>query len=276
MSKLIVTGYQVEATAKAAKQLQADVVVSTSAQNPQVVSENEFAGAAACLVHEPMCLPGLADTMTCRAFFEQIKNCGVTTILTAVRPAGDAPSWLMYYGMALPFVDVFFAPYNEALAMLEPDNYDSLKDKADPEMCDCMSLSVLNMGCALVVFDLGEAGYYLRSSSVRPRLSTMGACSPVDVEGWWAREMYMPRFESDHTDFLGAAAGLAAGLQKRLTPEKLLEYVAGAGCANPDADGKWIATKLSEGWNRYKPAAVYANWNKCGPLFLGPNEKVEA
>ena len=276
MSKLLVTGHQTEKMAKAAKQLLGEVILSKSAGSPQSVSAAEFAGVSACLVNEPMSLPGLADTMTCRGFFEQIKNLGVTTILTAVRPASGAPNWLMYYGMALPYVDVFFAPYNEALAMLEPDNYDSKKDKADPEMCDCMSLSLLNMGCALVILDLGDAGYYLRGSSVRPRLASMGACSPADVEGWWAREIYTPRFESDHTDFLGAAAGLAAALQKRLNAEALLEYVAGAGCANSDASAKWLDTKLSEGWNRYKPAAAYAGWKKSGALLLGPNDRVEA
>lgn len=276
MSKLMVTGFQADKLAQAAKQLQAEVVLSGAADAPQSVNEAEFSGAAAMLVAEPMCLSGLADTMTCRGFFEQIKNLGVTTIMTAVRPQGDAPNWLMYYGMALPYVDVFFAPYNEALAMLEPDHYESKKDKADPELCDCMSLSVLNMGCAVVVFDLGEAGYYLRTSSVRPRLASMGACSPADVEGWWAREIYTPRFESDHTDFLTAAAGLAAGLQEKLSAESLLEYVAGVGCANHDANAKWVKTKLSEGWTKYKPAAPYAGWTKSGAFLLGPNEKIEA
>lgn len=276
MDKLIITGFQSEKTFQAAKLLQGEVILSDAANYSQLADAAEFGGAAACLIHEPMCLPELANTMTCRSFCEQIKDLGVTTIMTAVRPASDAPNWLMYYGMALPYVDIFFAPYNEALAMLEPDQFESQKNRADPEMCDCMSLSLLNMGCGLVIFDLGEAGYYLRSSSVRPRLASMGACSPADVESWWARELYTPRFESDHASFLSAVAGLAIGLREKLTAESLLEYVAGVGCASTDADGKWVKAKLHDGWQKYKPAAAYAGWRKSGALYFGPNEKVEA
>ena len=75
MSRLVVTGYQGEEMARVARQLRAEVFLSAAAQNPQMVSEGEFTGAAACLVNEPMRLPALADTMTCRGFFEQIKNC---------------------------------------------------------------------------------------------------------------------------------------------------------------------------------------------------------
>jgi hypothetical protein len=256
----------------AAKGLQLDI-----AERPGEFADSELAGADICVISQATAIPALMDTMTSRAFFERIKNQNITTVMTAVRPVeGDEPNWMMYMGMVLPYVDIFYAPYNEALWMLERDCYDSMKGKVDAQMCDQMALSMLNMGCAIVVLDLGEDGYYLRTTSVRPRLGTMGACSVEDVENWWAREIFIPRFESDQSDAPAAVMGLACAMCAKLPAQKVLALTAGVGCAANDSSWNWVESKLADGWKQYAIPATFAGWKKESGLCLGPNDKVEA
>lgn len=277
MGRICVTGYNAQPVYQAANKLRAvEAFFPRLPDNPAEFETELLEDSDICIVCEPMRIPALQDTMTARGFFERIKNTGATTVFTAARPEGEQPNWMMYLGMVLPYVDVFFAPYNEALGMLEADLYASRKDGYDPALCDQMAVSLLNMGCALVIFDLGKEGYYLRSNSVRPRLQSMGQCSPKDVDAWWARELYTPRFESDQFHFLCSAAGLLTGLVQRFSPEQLLSFVAGVGCAGTDAEWRYISAKISGNWPKYKPAAEYANWKKDSDCYLGPNDKTEA
>lgn len=278
MARIAVTGVS---AAKMLKTLEGlggvEALALDIAQRPGEFADAELAGVELCAVSQPTAVPALMDTMVCREFFERLKNLNITTVMTAKRPAtGDEPNWLMYMGMVLPYVDVFYAPYDEALWMLERDSYETCKGKPDAQICDQMAVSVLNMGCALAIFDLGEMGYYLRSSSVRPRLASMGACSPEDIEGWWARELFTPRFESDQTEAPAAVMGMAVGLCAKLAPERVLELTAGVGCAIENADRGWVESRIADGWKRYAVAAAFAGWKRESGLCFGPNEKVEA
>ena len=83
--------------------------------------------------------------MSSRSFFEKVKNLGVTTLMHAVAAKEIETNWMMYMGMVLPYVDVYFSTYNDALYLFEQDLYEEYKDKTDAELCDQIALSILNM-----------------------------------------------------------------------------------------------------------------------------------
>lgn len=226
--------------------------------DPDKLNEAALTGIDACLVVAPTCVESLKDTMTCRSFFEEIHEAGITTIMSAVKPEGNEPNWLMYMGMVLPYIDVLYANFNDALWMFENSYYEDKVNSSDPELCDAMSLSILNMGAGVVIFNLGDDGIYLRSNSVRPRLESMGACAPTEIEKWWARELYVPACEEISCS---AEAVLGALLDNKYPcPKKVLRY---------------ISTNNTD--NNKKPLnEQYKSWTENNGVFLSTNDKVEA
>lgn len=237
-----------------------------------------------------------------RTLFEAVRARGLTTSLDLARPDPESPAgqenWMMYLGMVLPYVDIFMPSLEEILFMLEPDLYHDMIDRAtggdilplvDGPLLDQLSVSLLNMGCAVVGIKLGEHGLYLRTSSVRPRLASMGACTPTDQEAWYARELYIPCFQArEVVGTTGAGdttiAGALAAVLRGETPEAVLQAAVGVGacCVEcPDATGglqPWeaVASRIEAGWAQRPPLpALGEGWTKTGSLYTGPNEGKE-
>ena len=150
-----------------------------------------------------------------------------------------------------PFVDLVTMPFADAFKMFEADAFAAKGGAADAEYCATVSLSLINLGCAAVLFTLGADGAYLRTSSVHPRLASMGALAATSDEGWWAREVYRPGAASP----VAAAAGMLAGLAAKATPQALL-----------------AGLKLGAG----APAAAFAAFKAEDGVAVGPFNKVEA
>ena len=159
--------------------------------------------------------------------------------------------WLMYWAMVLPFVDLVVIPFADALKMFENDTFNSKGGAADAEYCATVSLSMINLGCAAVMLTLGDDGIYFRTSSVHPRLASMGKLAATSEESWWAREIYL----SGKACPISASAGMLAGLSAHAAPEIL---VAGINIAPAPAAGTFAAFKPENG------------------ALVGPFNKVEA
>ena len=163
-------------------------------------------------------MEALPEYSVLRGEFEALKGKGVSIILVFAGFPKKEEMWLMYWAMVLPFVDLVVLPYADALKMFENDAFANQGGAADAEYCATVSLSMINLGCAAVLFTLDKDGLYLRTSSVHPRLSSMGKLAATTEESWWAREIYRPGAGCP----VCAAAGLLAGLQAKAAPEKLM------------------------------------------------------
>lgn len=196
-------------------------------------------------------LAALPDYSTLRGEFEALKARKVTIVLAFAAFPQKEEMWLMYWAMVMPFVDLVTMPFADAFKMFEADAFAAKGGAADAEYCATVSLSLINLGCAAVLFTLGADGAYLRTSSVHPRLASMGALAATSDEGWWAREVYRPGAASP----VAAAAGMLAGLAAKATPQALL-----------------AGLKLGAG----VPAAAFAAFKAEDGVAVGPFNKVEA
>lgn len=260
MSKTIIAG----ASDQQLSQIINSATFLQLSDNPLSNLESGLDDAQLCLTLSANALPGLSDTMTGRSYFENIKNRQITTLMHAVAAKElDQVNWLMYMGMVLPYVDIFYCTYKDALWLFENSLYEQYHACADSELCDQISLSILNMGCALVVFNLEEDGLYLRSSSVKPRLESMGKCGVAESDNWWARELYCSNCSECESDTYKKLAGLVDSLQNNLGPEEFLLNTAKRYCCKtPD---------------NFKPAAAaFGEWKPNGNIAAGPYDKVEA
>lgn len=196
-------------------------------------------------------LAALPDYSTLRGEFEALKARKVTIVLAFAAFPQKEEMWLMYWAMVLPFVDLLAMPFADAFKMFEADAFAAKGGAADPEYCATVSLSLINLGCAAVLFTLGADGLYLRTSSVHPRLASMGALAETHDEDWWAREVYRPGASCP----AAAVAGMLSGLAAKATPEGLVKGVpADAGGAAP----------------------AFAAFKPMDGVFVGPFNKVEA
>ena len=227
----------------------ADSLQSTLAAEFSAAAVPADAAAAVYAVGPDMA--ALPDYSSLRGEFEALKARKVTIVLAFAGFPAKEEMWLMYWAMVMPFVDLVVMPFADAFKMFESDAFAARGGAADAEYCATVSLSLINLGCAAVLFTLGGDGVYFRTSSVHPRLASMGTLAATADEAWWAREIYRPgRFCP-----LGATAGLLTALAAKAAPEALVKGLKADAAA---------------------PAAAFAAFKEENGVAVGPFNKVEA
>ena len=217
----------------------------------------------------------------------RVKRLGVTTSLDLALPDPDSPAgranWTKILAAALPSVDIFLPSIEEIVFMLDGPRAGGPAG-ADARLLARVSQKLLEMGAAVAVLKLGEAGLYLRTTADESRLAAMGRLAPKDVALWAGRELYSPPFEVQAVGATGAGdcaiAGFLAAFAKRLGPADALTAAAAAGACNVEAADAtsgirpWeqMQLRIKAGWRRRPPADPFAAWRKCpeSGVLAGP------
>lgn len=217
-----------------------------------------------------------------------VKKRGLTVSLDLAKPdpltaAGQA-DWRTILEKALPFVDVFLPSFEEILCMLRPDLYrqmqldhgtEELLPFAEGPLLSQLADELLDMGAAVVALKLGEFGLYMKTSSDRARLLSMGTCTPVGemIENWLGKELLAPCFHVDTVGTTGAGdctiAGFLAGLLKGMTVEEVLVSAVGVGACNvEEADAVsgvpvWsdVQNRIKLGWLQRTQSLPLPGWS---------------
>ena len=167
-----------------------------------------------------------------------------TTLPDPASPAGPAP-WRRIMARALPEVDIFLPSLEEALYMLDPKAFLSLKKKhrnADlthvltPGEYARVADTLLSMGPPVVALKAGDQGWYLKTA---PRLdvSRMGRARPGNSADWAGRELWCPALRVGTIASANGAgdasiAGFLTGFLKGLSPEMCLRAAVCLGWQN--------------------------------------------
>jgi sugar/nucleoside kinase (ribokinase family) len=228
--------------------------------------------------------------------FGRVRQLGVTTSLDLALPDPGSPAgradWPKILARTLPSVGIFLPSIEEILFMLDRPRFERLRAAgglqagADAAVPAAVSQRLLEMGAAVVVLKLGEAGLYLRTARDQSPLAAMGAMAPKDAVAWAARELYSPCFEVRAVGTTGAGdcaiAGFLAAFVKGLGPEDALTAGVAAGACNVEAADAtsgvqpWaeMMRRIKSGWRRRPPAAAMSDWRKCADsgVFAGPND----
>lgn len=199
-----------------------------------------------------------------------LKDQGVTTSLDMALPdpASEAGhvDWTNWLARVLPFVDLFLPSVDEILSML--GRADAMRgQQVDGPLLSELATQFLHLGAAIVVFKLGDAGLYVRTTGDKQRLRALGAGSPQNIEAWRQRELFTPCFQANVVGTTGAGdctiAGFLAGFLQDLSPEKVLSSAAAVGASSVEqAD----ATSGVPSWSQLQ-ARVHAGWEHC-PVTL--------
>jgi len=214
----------------------------------------------------------------------RVKELGVTTSLDLALPdpasAAGRADWAAILRAALPYVDVFLPSIEETLYMLRRDVYEELLQMAGgsgfleritPPLLADLSRQVLEMGCKIVGFKLGERGFYVRTAG-RAAVEALGAARPSDPAAWAGKELWAPCFLVDVVGTTGAGdatiAGFLSGLLRGLSPEETVTAAVAVGACNVEAADalgglrSWEETwqRVQRGWPRHALALDSPGW----------------
>ncbi|MCD4825090.1 MAG: carbohydrate kinase family protein [Phycisphaerae bacterium] len=201
--------------------------------------------------------------------FRRVKKLGITTSLDMALPDPNSPAgkanWPKILADLLPHIDVFLPSLDEIVFMLGDKELQN-QPIADGRLLKDISQRLIDMGVAIVVIKLGEAGLYLRTTNDKQRLETMGTSAPKDIAAWTNREFYSPCFKVDVVGTTGAGdctiAGFLAGLFQSLGPEDALTAAVATGaCSVETAD----ATSGVQPWDKMQ-MRIKSNWNRKAPI----------
>ena len=134
--------------------------------------------------------------------FKRAKETGITTSLDMSLPDTENESgkvdWEFILKSTLPYVDIFLPSVEEALFMLDRDEYERVKNVSEGDdftkHLDMNKLRILSdqfieMGSAIVIIKCGANGIYFKSAD-SDRLKKIGRANPVDVDSWASREVF--------------------------------------------------------------------------------------
>ena len=149
--------------------------------------------------------------------YKRAKETGITTSLDMSLPDTETESgqvdWKSIITSTLPYVDIFLPSIEEALFMLDKDEFDRVKaiSKGDDftkhldmaKVCE-LGETIINMGSAMVLIKCGANGIYFKSAG-KERLKKIGRAKPDDIESWSNRELFRETYVVE--SFKSALAG---------------------------------------------------------------------
>lgn len=199
--------------------------------------------------------------------FSRVKSSGVITSLDMTLPdpegATASVNWQQLLQNSLPFVDIFVPSIEEILFMLRRSDYDhwhgNILVHLTRRYLDHLAAELLEMGCAITGFKLGELGIYLCAASSK-RLEDFGELS-LPLENWANQAVWHPAFAVNAVGTTGAGdsayAGLLSAILSGMTMESAAKWSCAIGASNVEAADatsgilSWSETKqrIERGWN---------------------------
>ena len=211
------------------------------------------------------------------AIFERAKETGVTTSLDMARPDPNSPAgkvdWRSLLRKTLPFVDIFLPSVDELIYMIDRDRFETFDAAMNAGVPlggltrdDLAAYSdiLIDMGVAVVVMKLGDAGLYIHTTSDSDRFSRekFGAAAPEKIAEWCGIRISESCFKVDLVGAVGAGdctiAGFLAGVLEGQSPTEAAISAVGAGACNVEcADAlsgipTWDAlqNRIADGWEK--------------------------
>lgn len=149
--------------------------------------------------------------------YKRAKQMNITTSLDMSLPDVDSESgkvdWQDILTKVLPYVDIFMPSIEEALFMLEREEYDRVREIADDddftkyidfEMVCELGSRILELKSNIVMIKCGANGIYLKTGS-KERLDKMGRGMPMDTAAFADKELFRETYVVQ--DFKSALAG---------------------------------------------------------------------
>lgn len=149
--------------------------------------------------------------------FRRAKEKGIATSLDMSLPDTNSESgkvnWELILSKVLPFVDVFLPSIEEALFMLDREEYNRIKKIAGTDdftkhikidKLYTLGEKILKMGCAMALIKCGAKGVYLKTAGQK-KLLRMGRGMPEKAQGFADVELFKETYEV--RNFKSALAG---------------------------------------------------------------------
>lgn len=224
------------------------------------------------------------------ALLRTLKEQGVTTSLDMALPdpASEAGhvDWENWLANVLPFVDLFLPSADEMVRMLERRDPHRDNDLDGPRLSE-LATRLLQLGTSIVVFKLGNAGLYLRTTDAEQRFSNGGVGIPQNTQAWYHRELFTPCFQVQAVGTTGAGdctiAGFLAGFLQDLSPEETLSSAVAVGAYSVEqADAtsgipSWsqLQARIRAGWEHCPVTLALPGWqeDREQAVWRGPNER---
>ncbi|NDJ86644.1 MAG: carbohydrate kinase family protein, partial [Chloroflexi bacterium] len=149
-----------------------------------------------------------------RSIFQRVQANGTLTSVDMALPdpgglSGQA-NWPAILRNTLPYVDIFLPSIEEIIFMLRRPDYDTWRgdvlSRINGAYLRDLVQELLEMGCTVAGFKLGERGLYLRTAQDVERLGIV-----VDTKQWAAQEQWVPAFGTDVVGTTGAGDSAYAG-----------------------------------------------------------------
>lgn len=205
------------------------------------------------------------------AIFQRVKQqFDVITSLDMTLPAADHVSgqvdWESILTRVLPNIDIFIPSINEIMFMLRRQDFDKWHSDVMAHVTDdylkALADEMINMGCAIAGFKLGEQGIFLQTSPDPDRFAFMERIrqSPND---WVGRRIQHPAFKVDVVGTTGAGdasyAGFLSAFVRGSNMIQCAQMACAVGACNVEAADptsgvqSWEDTlaRINNGWSRY-------------------------
>lgn len=215
------------------------------------------------------------------AFFQKAKSLGLTTSMDTTMPDPSSEmgmvDWNTILKRVLPFVGIYTPSFEEAFFMLEPEEYQRVKQALtmNDETHEKTALRIVNKllayGANFVLLKMGEQGAML---AVNPDLTakSVGKMWFDGLAGWAGKILWTPAFQVKVVGTTGAGdatvAGFIAALLQEMEPEQALTMAAAVGACNVEAFDStsgvrsWSSTieRIMNGWEKWKLTPESPNW----------------
>ena len=202
--------------------------------------------------------------------FGAVSAAGLVTSLDLCRPdpasAGGRVDWAALLARVLPAVDLFHPSVDELREVL------GIAGDVDRALLASLGARLVELGVAVAVIKLGEAGIYVRTSADEERVGALCTRLGLDVGDWVDRELLVPCFAPRRvagTTGAGdcAIAGFLGALLRGEGPDDAATAAAAVGACSVEADDAtsgvppWpqIAARIGQGWARTGSALAGAS-----------------
>ena len=179
------------------------------------------------------------------SMYSEVQKTGVITSLDLSLPDPDSEAgkvnWPEIMKATLPFVDIFVPSLEELLAVIAPDKYKELKDRAaDSDIIDIVPENliretgeeIIKSGVKILMIKMGKRGIYLLTGDASSAIIN----SRLSNTDWNNREIWCNAYPADpskmkHASGAGdtAVAAFLSAVLDGESPETAIKYAAAAG-----------------------------------------------